>query len=192
MHQVVRELQALIEKKGWRRKFEEAIKNAHGYNIPSIRHIHNLHDYLEWLNDLLEWVPVEDHVGKQIYEQLCEFYFLLDQPPVRKLQNRIIPEAQGQPLTELSQWMVDFATALGSFLDTTDSINSESVKSFYSSPSFNMDEYMPPPSGYKTFNQFFARQVKPGMRPVAALSDPCVLTCAVDSTFIGWWRLNER
>jgi phosphatidylserine decarboxylase len=192
MHEVVRELQALVEKNCWWGKFEEAIKNAHRYNIPSIRHIHNLHDYLEWLDNLLKWVPVEDRLGKQIYDQLCEFYFFLDQPPVRELQNRIAPETEGQPLTELSQWMVNFAKALGSFLDTTESVNSDSIESFHNSPSFNMDEYMPPPSGYKTFNQPFARHIKPGMRPVAALSDPCVITCAVDSTFLGWWQLNEQ
>jgi phosphatidylserine decarboxylase precursor len=192
MQQVVRELEILIEKNGWRGKFEEAIKKAHRYNIPSIRQIHNLHDYLEWMNDLLKWVPVVNHVGRQMHERLCEFYFFLDQHPLKELQNRIVPESQAQPLTELSRWMVDFAKAWGSFLDTTESINTESVKSFYASPCFNMDEYMPPPSGYKTFNQFFARHVKPGMRPVATLNDPHVIACAADSTFMGWWQINEQ
>jgi len=158
MQQVVRELEDLIERNNWLTKFEKAIKKAQSYNVPSIKHIHNLCDYLKWMNDLLEWVPAENHNGRQIYERICEFYFFLDQPPVRELQNRIQPENQAQPLTELSQWMVDFAKALGNFLDTTESINSESAKSFYTLPSFNMDEYMPPPSGYKTFNQLFARR----------------------------------
>ena len=179
-------------KNNWQRKFEDAIENAQYYNIPSIRHIGNLDEYLEWLNGLLEWVPVENRAGRQIYEQLCEFYFILDQPSLKELQNQIRPETEPQPLTELSQWMVDFAKTLGSFLDTTESINAESVKSFYNSPGFNMDEYMPPPSGYKTFNQLFARHVKPGMRPIAALGDPRVITCAADSTFVGWWQLNEQ
>jgi phosphatidylserine decarboxylase len=50
---------------------------------------------------------------------------------------------------------------------------------------------MPPPSGYQTFNQFMARDVKPGLRPVAALDDPTVLVAPADSTFVGWWQISD-
>ena len=57
---------------------------------------------------------------------------------------------------------------------------------------FNWDEYMPPPSGYFTFNQFFARHAKPGMRPIAGLRDDGVLVSPADSTFVGWWQISEQ
>src|SRR5471032_2992158 len=78
----------------------------------------------------------------------------------------------------------------GSYLDTTAS--AKEVDSFRTHPLFNWDDYMPPPSGYFTFNQFFARHVKPGMRPIAGLRDDHVLVSPVDSTFVGWWQISER
>ena len=192
MQKVVNDLVALIARNKWEGKFNEAIANAHRYNIPSIRHIVTLDDYLHWINGLLEWVPVEDRAGTNTYNHLCEFYFFLDQPPVKDLQNRIDPRQKAPELTDLSRWMVDYANAWGAFLDTADSVTVESVLSFQDSPPFNMDEYMPPPSGYRTFNQLFARHVKPGMRPIAAIGDPRVIVSAADSTVVGWWEINQH
>lgn len=191
MQPVVAELKALIEKKGWKEDFEAAIRNAQKHNIPQINQIKDLDDYLQWIDDLLTWVPRENREGREIYNRLSEFYFVLDQEPVRRLQNEIVPHEEAPPLTELSAWMVKYADAWGRFLDTTDSITEESLKSFEEAPSFNLNQYMPPPSGYLTFNQLFARHVKPGMRPIAALSDQTVIVSAADSTFVGWWQINE-
>jgi phosphatidylserine decarboxylase len=60
---------------------------------------------------------------------------------------------------------------------------------------------MPPPSdfppaedykAYRTFNQFFARHLKPGMRPIAGLLDNRMLVSPADSTFVGWWQISEE
>lgn len=37
----------------------------------------------------------------------------------------------------------------------------------------------------------FARNVKPGLRPVAALNDPTVLVAPADSTFVDWWQVGD-
>lgn len=192
MEKVVRDLIALIEKNNWRDKFEEAVRKAHSYHIPQLKDVKNLEDYLNWINKLLKWQPVENFLGREIYNRICEFYFVLDQEPVRSLQNKIVPHDQSPELTELSRWIVEYADAWGRYLDTTESISDASLTSFYESPPFNMDEYMAPPSGYKTFNQLFARHVKPGMRPIAAIGDANVVVSAADSTFVGWWQINEH
>jgi phosphatidylserine decarboxylase precursor len=94
---------------------------------------------------------------------------------------------------------VAFAKDWGSYLDTPAS--AKEVESFKSDPLFNWDEYMPPPSGfspsqdykaYRTFNQFFARHLKPGMRPIAGLRDNSVLVSPADYTFVGWWQIGEH
>lgn len=60
---------------------------------------------------------------------------------------------------------------------------------------------MPPPASYlpeedykayRTFNQFFARHLKPGMRPIAGLHDNNVLVSPADCTFVGWWQISEK
>lgn len=190
MHKVVLELIALIKKNKWEAKFNQAIANAQKKNIPQLRNIKNLDDYLKFINGLLYWVPSENEPGKEVYNRLCEFYFILDQAPVLELQNKIVPHDQAAPLTPLSAWMVDYANALGAFLDTPESLTAESIESFYNSPNYNMNDYIRPHGDWKTFNQLFARNTKPGKRPVAALCDQSVIVSPADATFAGQWEIR--
>ncbi|WP_437585908.1 phosphatidylserine decarboxylase [Sorangium sp. So ce1000] len=189
-HKVVLELVELIEANKWEDDFSKAIAHARKSNIPELADINNLHDYLTWINDLLHWVPTEDKPGREVYNHLCKFHFILDQPPVLELQNRIVPHHEAPALTPLSAWMVRYAKAMGEFLDTPESLTPESLKSFYESPSYNMSDYIVPHGGWKTFNQFFARNFKPGLRPVAAVSDPSVIVSPADATFAGQWEIR--
>ncbi len=190
MHKVVQELMDLIHENKWEKKFNEAIKTAQKKNVPRIKHITNLQDYLIWINELLRWIPSEDEPGKEIYNRICEFYFILDQQPVLELQNKIIPYDQAPALTPLTSWTVKYAKAMDEFLDTPESLTPESLESFYKSPNYNMGDYIRPHGGWKTFNQFFARNCKPGFRPVAALCDQHVIVSPADSTFAGQWEIR--
>ena len=189
-HRVVQELIDLIKEYNWEDKFNEAISNAQKKNVPQIKHITSLPDYLAWINAFLHWIPTENEPGSEIYNRLCEFYFILDQPPVFQLQDAIKPHDQAPPLKPLSAWMVKFTKAIGEFHDTPESLTLESIESFYSCPSYNMSDYIRPHGDWKTFNQFFARNFKPGMRPVAALSDQHVIVSPADSTFAGQWEIR--
>jgi phosphatidylserine decarboxylase len=190
LHQVVTELAKLIVKNHWEDEFKEALAKASSYNVPLIGNIKTIEEYLEWINKFLYWVPSENFTGKNVYDYLCAFYFILDQEPVLSLQNKVIPHDKAEPLTPLSKWMVDYAQAMGQFLDTPESLTPESEKSFYDCASYNMNDYIRPHDGWKTFNQFFARNYKPGYRPVAAISDPSVIVSPADSTFAGQWEIR--
>ncbi|MCB1057095.1 MAG: phosphatidylserine decarboxylase [Acidobacteria bacterium] len=190
-HPVVAELVALIEKNGWQEDFQKTIDRAQTYHIPQLRDIKNLENYLVWINGFLSWVPTENRQGVEVYDHLCKFYFILDQRPVLGLQNRVIPHDEAPPLTELSAWMVRYADALGAFLDTPESLTPESLQTFYDSPNYNMDDYICPHGGWKTFNQWFARNFKPGYRPVAAVCDHRVVVSPADSTFAGQWEIRS-
>lgn len=190
IHKVVQELMDLIGENKWEKKFDEAIRNAHKEHVPQIKNIRNLEDYLAWMNALLYWVPSENEPGKQVYNRLCEFYFILDQKPVWELQNNLLPHDKALPLTPLSKWMVKYAHTIGEFMDTPESLTPETLKSFYESPNYNMSDYICPRGGWKTFNQLFARNHKPGMRPVAALCDQSVIVSPADSIFAGQWEIR--
>ncbi|WP_028310285.1 phosphatidylserine decarboxylase [Derxia gummosa] len=188
--EVVRELIGLVEKYGWHNRFAIAIESAQRANIPEMADIRALADYYFWIDDLLHWVPSEDEPGRKVYNHICKFYFVLDQPSVRELQNRVVPHETAAPLTPLSAWMVQYARALGKFLDTPESLTPESLASFRASPNYNMDDYIVPHGGWKTFNQFFARNFKPGRRPIAAIADDSVIVSPADSTFAGQWEIR--
>jgi phosphatidylserine decarboxylase precursor len=187
---IVQKLVSLIETHGWKHDFELAIRNAQTCNVPGISGIRTLDDYLRYINDFVTWAPRERGDSRRINDKLMTFYFFLDLEPVKGLQSSVQPGHRAKKLTPLSKWIVEYANALGSYLDTLES--AKEVESFRSDPLFNWDEYMPPPSGYKTFNQFFARHVKPGMRPVAAIGNDAILVAPADSTFIGWWQVSQK
>jgi phosphatidylserine decarboxylase precursor len=192
IHKVVQELIDLIEVNQWGDKFEQAVINARAKNIPQIQHIKNFQDFLTWLNELLYWIPTDDYPGKEIYNRLCEFHFIFGQHPVLELQNKVIPYDQAPPLTPFSAWMVRYIKTLGEFLDTPESLTPESLASFYQSPNYNMDDYICPHGGWRTFNQFFARNYKPGMRPIAALCDQSIIVSPADAIFKGQWEIRAN
>lgn len=196
MQPIVEKLQALMEKHGWQERFQEAIKEAQSQDVYGIEHIQNLEDYHAYLDYLVTWAPgqpariVPARGGNALYDNMVKFYFFLDQKSVKDLQSPIQPGKGPEKLTPLSEWIVEFANAWGSYLDTLAS--AKEVETFKNDPTFNWDEYMPPPSGYLTFNQFFARHVKPGTRPITGLCDDHVLVSPADCTFVGWWQISEN
>ena len=188
---VVQELIDLIRDNNWEDKFNQALQNAQKYNIEAMSDIKTLDDYFAWLDQQLHWVPVENYYGKIVYEHVCKFYFLLDQEPVLELQNKVAPNDKMQPLTPLSAWMVKYVTSFGAFMDTPESLTPESEKTFYDSPLYNMNEYLRPRGGWKTYNDLFGRSCKPGVRPVAAITDSTVIVSPADATFGGWWEIRD-
>lgn len=188
---IVQELIDLINQHGWQHKFDEALKKAQSYNIVEMEDIKTMEDYYNWLDAQLTWIPCENPEGKIVYEHVCKFYFLLDQSPVKELQNAVVPHDKMLPLTPLSAWMVRFVKEFGAFMDTPESLTPESEKTFFDSPRYNMHEYERPRGGWKTYNQLFARHVKTGYRPIAAITDPTVITAPADSVFDGQWEVNS-
>jgi len=202
MNKIVKELILLVEKNDWTEKFEAAIARATSYKIASIAHIRTLNDYFQFIDELVNWAPVASNPmarTSNLYDHFVKFYFILSQPPVRELQNQIKPGKPATKLTPLSAWIVKYSTQWGDYLDTIES--AKHIRSFKDDPKFNWGEYMPPPSShtgeedwraYRTFNQFFARHVKPGMRPIAGLVDHNTIVAPVDCTQVGAWRINAK
>jgi phosphatidylserine decarboxylase precursor len=134
--------------------------------------------YYEWLNKFVKWIPREDY-PKQAFTMLSEFYWLLDQPSGLELQKH----------KAFNKWMRDFANAWGSFLDTPES--AKYIQTFIDDPTFNAWQYMKPPSGWLTFNQFFGREISPGLRPVAGMRIDKIITSPADSTFKAQFPIDD-
>ncbi len=186
---IVQQLAELIDAHGWRPRFEAAITRAHRSGVAALRAVDSLPAYLAWLDDLAQWAPRENGPSQLVHDKLVEFHFVVGQPALEPMQSSRQPGADDDAaLTPLSRWIVDFARAWGAFLDTPAS--AARIDSFRTDPLFHWDDYMPPPSGYLTFNQFFARHAKPGRRPVADPHDDRVIVSPADANFIGQWRVD--
>jgi len=165
-------------------------------NIDKLYWPKTLDDYYLYLDDFSKWIPTEgnihsrEHYDREILVKLCHFYWLID-------------EVQNIP--EFSDWLVEFANSWGDFLNTLESITPESIQSFMDQPLFNMEQYMMPsgaytpagketiannPSGWLTFNQFFAREALPGLRPVAGLKNDKVIVSPADAEFKRIFPIN--
>jgi phosphatidylserine decarboxylase len=149
-------------------------------------------DYIQYLEDFAVWIPrqsddpawlkpdTDQH--QEVYDRLCHFYWLVDQEIGEK---KVIVEA----IPWFSKWLVDYAKAWGSFLDTTDSFNDEVLQSFIDDSSkYRVEDSMingkpNNPSGWLTFNQFFARELNPGLRPIDSPMDNKVVVAPADCTY---------
>ncbi len=163
-----------------------------------------LEKYYRFLDSYVRWKPTEkghdEHVDECLF-QLARFYWLIDQPDGLELQQHVeAHEAKGNAFT---RWLVDFAKDWGSFLNTSESLTRENLLSFYDDPTFNVLEYvgsLEPRKGesrkhldkrrwaeaqvtWKSFNQFFSRETKPGLRPVAGMFDDRIICAPADFTF---------
>lgn len=189
MERIVEKLAELIVNHGWQMAFEDALHAVAAQNVPQMAPIKSLDDYLRYINDMVRWAPREAGDSRLVHDKLVEFHFVLDQPSLRALQSPIEPSGRSGSLTPLSQWITEYAVDWGRYLDSPAS--AVHIDSFRTNPAFHWADYMPPPSGYHTFNQFFARHVRPGRRPVDAAADDEVVVSPADANFIGAWPIGD-
>lgn len=158
----------------------------------------DLESYLAFLTEFALWIPQQSNVSEpayagwanpdtgqsqEVYDRLCHFYFLIDQ--------KVGP--QGSVIVEdidwFSDWLVDYADAWGSFLSTTESFNDQILQSFIDfSPEYRVQDSMingvpNQPGGWRSFNQFFSRELNPGLRPIAAPNSNQTIVMPADCTY---------
>lgn len=75
-------------------------------------------------------------------------------------------------------WCKEFAAARGKFLETKES--TATVTKWMADPSIHIEQYVIPPEGFKTFNEFFIRDLKPGARTIASPTDDSVMVAPTD------------
>ena len=127
------------------------------------------------LDKILTWIPVD----RQIVPKLLPFVFLVNQAPEDLLNED----------PDFNLWYSRFMSDYGSFLDTPASAGG--IETFVNNPDYRINDYIRGPSGWQTFNQFFARELKPGARPIEDPSDGNVIVSAADAVFMGSWPIAE-
>lgn len=166
----------------WRERFEKALMQVKKYQLTEFKSVHSLYDWLLWCNNLLFWIPAEQSDISNLDQKMSLYHLLLNQPSVKSLQSDSI----------LSEWMVEYAKQLGQFMNSTASLTEKTLQTYYNNPKFHLNEYMPDPSGWKTFNQFFARRVKPGYRPIDEKCNDHIIVSIADSVFKGFLEISDQ
>lgn len=150
-----------------RAALEGAISNAR------LAGLEDVDAFLAHLNDLVTSVPIE----REVAPKALKVYYIINQAPKDRLNRD----------DGFNAWLKKYVEAMGQFLDTPAS--AAGIPSFAAQPNYHVDDYFAGPSGWLTFNQFFAREVKPGRRPIAEPRNDKVIVSPADSVFAGSWPI---
>lgn len=137
--------------------------------------IRTIGEFFGFLEEILTHIPTE----KELMPSVREFYYVLSHSPENKLRKD----------KQFNEWILAFVNARGEFLDTPGS--AANIETFLKKPEYKADDYTKGPSGWLSFNQFLARQVKPGRRPVDAPCDNTIIVSPVDGTYKGQWPVQK-
>ena len=199
LHPLIAELKDWLTETGHLRSLDHAVDQALAHNIAQMPAwgIVSGPTFLQFASAALEWIPTEELNAKHIYWMLTLFYFIFNQPALEDLQTPILPSDMGRPLSPLSSWVVRYAKAFGSHMDLPESLTPESYETFKNHPKYNLWEAeLPEPGarndGFQSFNDLFARRLRPGRRPIASANDDKVIVHAADTVFDECWDIDEN
>jgi phosphatidylserine decarboxylase len=168
---VVEDLVQLLQARpDLRAALEGAIRTA------DLKGIENTEAFLDHLDDLVTAIPTYSETPPD----RLKVYYIIDQAPEDRLNRD----------ESFNAWMKKYVKAQGEFMDTPAS--AAGVPSYTVLPNFHIDDYFVEPSGWLTFNQFFAREVKPGKRPIAEPGNDKVIVSPADSVFAGAWDIDAN
>ncbi len=157
---VVQELVSLLDSQdSLKQTVDAAIETA------DLEGIQNLDELYTYLDDMVTWIPTE----RELVPKAVQLHYIVNQAPGDRLNEH----------PQFSSWMKRLIQTWGKFLDTPAS--AQGIDSFATLPNYNVEDYFVGPSGWLTFNQFFAREMRPGKRPVGDPRDDRVIVSPADA-----------
>lgn len=149
----------------------------------------NLDQYEDYLKRSIRWVPHQSVAdawannrghAQELSDRTAHFFFLVNQK---------VDDQAPQDSATFREWMTEFARQWGSFLDTPESFSPDTLRSFVeNSPEYRIHESLVDgvsnaPSGWLTANQFIAREINGGLRPIAEPTSNLVVTSPADCMY---------
>jgi len=129
---------------------------------------------------------------KCVFNELCHFYWLVNQ----EVEVGANTTLQSEEI--FASWIKAFGLASGIYLNTPESLTPETLETFEKDPSFNMEWYNDNRDKWKSFNDFFSRELNEanpitGMSPLRPV-DPrkFVITAPADCTFRQVYRIDNK
>jgi len=165
-------------------------------NTNPAQNLQEYYEFVSWAETSMPWALLKKEeypeIFDNIFQSLCYFYFLIDQP---------LPELEGKGLVNNSlqyaepfaSWLITFSKLWGKYLDSEASWNKAYYNMALNDPAFGLkNDWYENSSNWKTFNQFFARYLRSDdMRPIASPEDNSVVTSFADSEPQGVWLIDS-
>src|SRR5579862_648637 len=151
--------------------------------------------YISKMEKSVPWTLVRDSqhpsVFSNIITALCAFYFPIDQPMVQLESNGCYNNAV-EYSKPFASWLTTFNNSWRRYLDSDSSWNDSYYQIVLKDTAFGLQKnWYESPSNWKTFNQFFARQLRsPAARPIASPDDNSVVCSFADAEPQGTWAID--
>lgn len=170
IQECIQDLIRLMElRRDLKEALQESIKKA---KQPEVKTVDQFYGFV---NDILTRIPTQ----REMDPCMEKFYYLIKFSPNNALKND----------SHFKQWMVRFSKDWGNFLNTAES--AKALDTFIENPAYNIQDYDRGPSGWLTFNQFFARKTKAGKRPVAERCNNDIIVSTTDSVYQGCCAIDK-
>lgn len=185
MKLLISELREIVSNPEVEKTFNEAIANIVQV-IPNGRNKENpwlnktVNDFVVYFENWFTFLPTTTGgLGK-----IMPFtYFYLDNPTAFAFLNTFESQKNSNaPFTkEIFNWTVRFIKARGEFMDSPASLMY--LTQWMEDPSTNINDFVIPEGGFKSFNEFFTRELKKSAnpRPIAYPNDDSVVVASGDT-----------
>jgi phosphatidylserine decarboxylase len=140
------------------------------------REIKNLDQFYNLVTGLLTHIPTDE----QLNANTETFWYILN-----KSADDTLKKSEA-----FQNWVREFILSMGKYMDSTDS--AKAIDTFIKDQKNKIQDYIQPPGGWLTYNQFLARQVKPGKRSVADRCNDEVIVAPTDSKYLGNWNMQRN
>ena len=183
LYPIVKELRDLFKIKKVRKAYHKAIKNVKGFPgdgiIKPFKNIwenRSCDEFCYYFHHWLYFLATPTKEGLGFIEPFTHLYY--DNPKAFHFLNTL--KVDGKKV--IFNWTVKFIETRGAFMDKkNDKDVLEAINEWVKDPNTHIEDYIMPGSGYKTFNDFFSRELRPGARPIADVGDDSVVVSPADS-----------
>ncbi|MCE2613204.1 phosphatidylserine decarboxylase [Flavobacteriaceae bacterium D16] len=165
-------------------------------NTNPAQNLEEYYAFVSWAETAMPWALLQKEeypeIFDNIFQSLCAFYFLVDQP-LPELEDRDLVNNSLQYVEPFASWLVSFSKSWGNFLDSEASWNEEYYNMALNDPNFGLQNgWYEDPSNWTTFNEFFTRYLRsPEMRPIASPEVDSVVVSFADSEPQGVWAIDS-
>lgn len=159
--------------------------------------IEEYYDFIQWAGTAMPWTVIRQPEGTSLYsriDQALNYLCFINDIPLDELEGKGMYNNSLQYTEPYRTWLINFCKAWGEYLSTPGTWNDEYYRIALSDPSFGLQEgWYENPSNWKSFNDFFARNLKsPDARPIAEPNNNNVVASPADSRPEGIWQIDSN
>jgi len=162
--------------------------------------VQSLDDYYAYVSKAersVPWTIAKDEQHPSTFNDIvmafCVIYFPIDQP-LPQLEGKGYFNNSVEYHEPFASWLTKFNKSWREYLDSDSSWNESYYQLLLKDSSFGLQKgWYEDPSHWKSFNQFFARQLSsPAARPIASPGDNSIVTSFADAVPQGVWAIDSN